>query len=214
MPTGRFITFEGGEGAGKSTQARLLAERLAAVGRDPLLTREPGGSQTAEAIREFLLSGQAEEFGAMGEAVLFAVAREDHLDETIRPALERGQWVICDRFADSTRAYQGTGGAKPDALQALERLTVGTTRPDLTVILDLPPEEGLARAGSRTGANGGTAVADAFEARSLEYHLALRQAFLAIAAEEPDRCVVIDATRPVEMVAEDVWRVVETRLLP
>lgn len=214
MPPGRFITLEGGEGAGKSTQARILAERLKAAGHDTLLTREPGGSPTAELIREFLLSGRAEAFGPMGEAVLFSVARDDHLTETIRPALERGTWVVCDRFADSTRAYQGTAGLKPEAVRALERLIVAGTRPDLTLILDLPVEEGLARASHRSGGNGEAEAGDAFERRSLGYHRALRDAFLDIALDEPERCVVIDAARPQDAVADDIWRVVQERLKP
>ena len=150
MAEGKFITFEGGEGAGKSTQAELLRQNLAAMDVPALLTREPGGSPRAEAIRAVLLSGKAKRFGPMGEALLFYVARDSHLELTIRPALARGTWVICDRFHDSTRAYQGAaGGVSIAAMDALERIVVGATKPDLTLILDLPPEEGLKRVAAR-----------------------------------------------------------------
>lgn len=212
--TGKFITLEGGEGAGKSTQARLLADRLKAAGHQTLITREPGGSVLAEKIREFVLSGEADAFGPFAEAILFAVARDDHLDHAIRPALAKGQWVVCDRFSDSTLAYQGTAGVKPPVLKALERTVVEDTRPDLTIILDLPAEEGLARAGRRSVSNGHGAGADHFETKDLSYHAALRQAFLDIAREEPERCVVVDARHPESAVAEDVWESVMDRLRP
>src|SRR5271165_1049341 len=144
LQRGRFITLEGGEGAGKSVQARRLEARLRSVGLDVVRTREPGGSPHAEELREVILSGFAKPFGPEGEALLFAAARIDHLDATILPALDRGQWVVCDRFADSTRAYQGAAGGLPaDAIAGLERIAVGANRPDLTLILDLPPEAGL-----------------------------------------------------------------------
>lgn len=207
-PRGRFITFEGGEGAGKSTQVRRLAQRLAATGLIVRTTREPGGSPGAEALRHVILSGAAKPMGPQVEAMLFAAARADHLDATIRPALARGDWVICDRFFDSTRAYQGAQGAVEDGLlAALEAVTVGEDRPDLTLILDLPAEEGLARAAARSGAG-----ADRFEAESIEFHRALRQAFLARADAEPERCVVIDAGAPIEAVSEAVWNAVRARL--
>ena len=211
MAAGKFITFEGGEGAGKSTQAKLLKQRLAAEGRDALLTREPGGSPRAEAIREVLLSGKAKDFGPMAEALLFYAARDSHLELTIRPALARGRIVISDRFFDSTRAYQGAAGGVPiSALNALERIVVGATRPDLTLILDLPPEEGLRRALARAGENGGNA--DRFETMNAAFHQDLRQEFLEIARAEPWRCVVIDASRPADVVAEDIWAAVTERL--
>lgn len=211
MAAGRFITFEGGEGAGKSTQADLLGKRLAAVGIPALVTREPGGSPRAEAIRSVLLSGKAKRFGPMGEALLFYVARDSHLELTIRPALARGSWVICDRFHDSTRAYQGAaGGVSIAAVNALERIVVGTTRPNLTLILDLPPEEGLKRVAARAKAS--AQEVDRFETMSLIFHQNLRQEFLEIAEAEPWRCAVIDASRPPEKVAEDVWSVVASRL--
>jgi len=147
---GRFITLEGGEGAGKTTQAKVLAERLRRKGINVLLTREPGGTPRAEAIRDVLLSGKAKRYGALGEAVLFYAARESHLELGIRPALARGTWVICDRFSDSTRAYQGAAGGLPlSVIETLDKAVVGDTRPDLTLIFDLPPELGLRRATER-----------------------------------------------------------------
>lgn len=211
MAEGRFITFEGGEGAGKSTQAKLLCEKLEKQGVRTLLTREPGGTPRAEAIREILLSGKAKPLGPMGEALLFYVARDSHLELTIRPALKRGSWVVCDRFHDSTRAYQGAaGGVSVSALDALEYIVVGETVPDLTLILDLPPEEGLKRVQSRSEASGGDA--DRFEDMSLRYHRNLRKEFLDIATAAPDRCVVIDAQDTADAVANAVWSAVVQRL--
>lgn len=212
MAAGKFITLEGGEGAGKSTQAELLAERLRQAGHKVLLTREPGGSEQAEEIREFLLSGRARKFGSFGEALLFCAARDDHLEKTIRPALAEGTWVVCDRFSDSTHAYQGAaGGVKPAALSALERIVVADTQPDLTIILDLPPEEGLRRA---TASNAETTGLDRFESMDLGFHKALRRRFIEIAQAEPHRCVILDAKQPVSAVAEDVWEAVVERLEP
>lgn len=207
----RFVTFEGGEGAGKSTQIRRLAEELRRRGATVVVTREPGGTETAERIRDFLLSGRAVGLGVEGESILFAAARADHVDRVIRPALERGEWVLSDRFFDSTRAYQGSDGVDEKLLSALEHLAVGTLRPNLTIILDLPVEAGLARA-SRRRKEGD--VADRFERDTLDRHERRRQAFLAIAHHDPDRCVVIDAARPEDDVAADIWRAVEVRLLP
>jgi dTMP kinase len=208
---GKFITFEGGEGAGKSTQAALLAKRLSIAGIGVVVTREPGGSPGAEIIRHVLLSGAARKFGAGMEALLFAAARADHLDTVINPALRSGQWVICDRFIDSTRVYQGIAG-KVDLpfIRGLERLTVGASRPDLTFILDLPAETGLARAQARRGED----IPDRFETEDLAYHQALNAGFRAIAAEEKQRCVLIDANRPAEQVADDIWQTVRRRLDP
>jgi dTMP kinase len=208
---GWFITLEGGEGGGKSTQARLLVQRLASLGYDTLSTREPGGSPGAERLREVLLSGAVAPLGPAAEAIIFSAARIDHLDKTIRPALAQGAIVVCDRFADSTRAYQGAlGNLDPRLVRALETVTVGPTRPDLTLVLDVPAEIGLARAAERRG----EAVADRFETEGLAFHQALRQTFLEIAANEPERCAVIDATRPPDEVAAAIWRVVEARLKP
>jgi dTMP kinase len=209
---GRFITFEGGEGAGKSTQIRLLAERLRALGKKVVVTREPGGTPTAEAIRALLLSGRAAELGPEGEAVLFAAARTDHVAHVIRPALAADRWVLCDRFLDSTRVYQGgSAGVSDGMLDALERVAVGETRPDLTVILDVPAAIGLARAAERM-ATAGT-IPDRFERDDLAVHEARRRAFLAIAAAEPERWVVLDATHPDRETAEAIWRAPSDRLL-
>jgi dTMP kinase len=208
---GRFITFEGGEGTGKSTHAARLAERLKSFGVGVHLTREPGGSLGAEIIRYVILSGVAKPLGAEAEAVLFAAARNDHLDTVIRPALERGVWVLCDRFADSTRVYQGVAGnVDVRSIRALERIVVGDTKPDLTFILDVPAAEGMKRAATRRGASG----ADRFEDEALAFHEKLRDGFLMLAANEPQRCVLIDATAPKDEVAEQIWRTVNERFDP
>ena len=208
---GRFITLEGGEGAGKSTQAQRLADHLQSVGLGVLLTREPGGSPGAEIIRHVLLSGAAKPLGAETEAVLFAAAREDHVKCAIEPALAAGKWVVCDRFADSTRVYQGALG-KVDArfIRGLERISIGELAPDMTLILDLPVEEGLKRLAERRG----NAKPDRFEAEDPEFHHRLRDAYLALARQEPERCVVIDANRSIRKIAKEIWSVVESRLDP
>ena len=208
---GRFITFEGGEGSGKSTHARFLADHLNGLGIEVVLTREPGGSAGAEIIRHILLSGIAKPLGAETEAILFAAARDDHIRATIRPALDAGKWVICDRFIDSTRVYQGALG-KVDAklIRGLERVTVGSAMPDLTFILDVPATVGLARAKRRRG-QGAT---DRFEAGSVEFHEELRRAYLSLAEREPKRCVAIDGRAPREVVSERIWTTVEHRLHP
>jgi dTMP kinase len=199
---GRFITFEGGEGAGKSTQSRRLAERLRALGHEVVLTREPGGSPGAEALRSLLVEGEADRWSPLSETLMMYAARADHLERTIRPALERGAWVICDRFLDSTRAYQGAGGgAPPELIAQLEQAVVGPDRPNLTLMFDLPVDVGLARSGARGGAA-------RFEAKGVAFHQALRAAFLAIARAEPDRCVVIDSTRDIGEVEAAVWAAV------
>lgn len=205
---GKFITLEGGEGAGKSTQAARLAAWLGEQNHRILVTREPGGSPAAEAIRELLLGGRAAPFGPLAEAVLFAVARADHLETAIRPALADGRWVISDRFMDSTLAYQGSNGADPAELARLEEIAVGGTRPDLTLILDLPAELGLRRARARTSG------ADRFEADALRLHEERRRTFLAIAAREPERCVVIDASVDEDAVATAIRAAVAERLGP
>jgi dTMP kinase len=208
---GRFLTLEGGEGVGKSVQAKRLEERLAAVGLAVVRTREPGGSPGAEALREAILSGFAAGFSAAGQALLFSAARVDHLDQTILPALARGAWVVSDRFADSTRAYQGAAGnLSLDFIASLERLTIGANRPDLTLILDLPAELGLERAAKRRQ----TGPADRFESEGLPFHRTLRRAFLDIAAAEPLRCAVIAADRSEDDVAAAIWSAVESRLDP
>ena len=208
---GKFITFEGGEGTGKSTQAAMLALRLESLGLGVLLTREPGGSPGAEIIRHVLLSGAAKPFGPEAEAMLFAAARDDHIRCAILPALAAGKWVVCDRFADSTRVYQGTLGQVDQRLiKGLERVCVGDLSPDLTLILDVPVEAGLERLALRRGGS----KPDRFEAEDVEFHEKLRQAYLALAAAEPQRCVIIDASGAKEDVARQVWAVVNTRLDP
>jgi dTMP kinase len=208
---GRFITFEGGEGSGKSTHAAALAKRLKLFGIEVMLTREPGGSAGAEIIRHILLSGIAKPLGAETEAILFAAARDDHVRTSIRPALLAGHWVICDRFIDSTRVYQGALG-KVDAklIRGLERVTVGAAMPDLTFILDVPAKVGLARATRRRGKD----ATDRFEAESLEFHEALREAYLALADNEPKRCVVVDGRAPREIVSDRIWQAVIERFDP
>jgi dTMP kinase len=208
---GRFITFEGGEGTGKSTQAATLAQRLRAMGVGVVLTREPGGSPGAEAIRHVLLSGAAKSLGPDAEAILFAAARDDHVRATIEPALARARWVVSDRFADSTNVYQGAlGHVDPVLIRGLQRVTVGNLRPDLTFILDVPAEVGLARASKRRGEAG----ADRFEAEALDFHEKLRDAYLHLAASEPDRCVLIDAREQQAAVAARIWDTVARRLDP
>lgn len=207
-PRGRFVTFEGGEGAGKSSQIAHLAERLRGRGLDVVVTREPGGSPGAECVRHVLLTGAAEAFGPLAEACLFAAARADHVDRTIRPGLARGAWVLSDRFYDSSRVYQGDGGVAPDMLRLLEAVAVEEVRPDLTLLLDVPAEIGLARAGSRRGLG----EADRFEKEDVAVHEGRRRAFLELAAQEPHRFTVIDATAAPTEVSEAIWRAVGNRL--
>lgn len=208
---GKFITFEGGEGTGKSTQAAMLARQLEAIGLPVQLTREPGGSPGAEIIRHVLLSGAAKPFGPDVEAMLFAAARDDHVQCTILPALDAGKWVICDRFFDSTRVYQGVLGEVDQRLiKGLERVSIGDLAPDLTIILDVPVEVGLERINLRRG----DCEPDRFEAEAIEFHEKLREAYLAVAAEEPNRCVVIDASPTKEVVARRIWNVTVKRLDP
>jgi dTMP kinase len=209
---GNFITFEGGEGTGKSTQAAMLAKRLSTFGIGVLLTREPGGSPGAEIIRHVLLSGAAKPLGPEAEALLFAAARADHIDTVIRPALQSGKWVVCDRFIDSTRVYQGiVGSAGRPFVKALEKLTVpNDALPDLTFVLDLPADVGLERARARRAG----AAPDRFETEDLAYHRALNAAFRAVAAEEPLRCVLIDAHQPADAIASEIWQIVHRRLDP
>lgn len=206
---GRFITLEGGEGTGKSTQARRLAAHLRGLGHEVVETREPGGSPGAEAVRHVLLSGAAEPFGPQAEALLFAAARADHVDQVIRPALAAGRIVVCDRFIDSTRVYQGAVGHVPSVLlDALEETAATSAMPDLTLVLDVPPDVGLARAAER----GKGAAADRFEKEGAAYHGAVREAFLARAAAQPARCVVVDAQPSADEVARAIAHLVEARL--
>lgn len=207
MSTGFFITFEGGEGAGKSTQIRRLAERLRGLGHEVVLTREPGGSPGAESIRDIVLNGPPERWSAITETLLMYASRRDHIERVIRPALDAGKVVLCDRFADSTRAYQGAGGQVAARLiDTLEAVVLEEVRPDLTLILDLPVEEGLSRAMSRGGGE------DRFEAKGTAFHERLRQAFLDIARAEPGRCVVVRADRDLETIEADIRAAVEPRL--
>ena len=211
MAEGLFITFEGGEGAGKTTQVARLAEAFRGMGRDVVVTREPGGTEKAEAIRALLVRGETDALSAVAEALLNYAARDDHLRRVIRPALEAGKVVLCDRFMDSTRAYQAYAGGCPVSLvDALEAEVVGPTRPDLTFILDLPEEAGLARAAARHGAEGAGAE-DRFERFGADYHAALRRAWQRIARENPDRCVLIDAAGPEEVVAGHIGRALRER---
>ncbi len=205
---GVLVTFEGGEGAGKSTQIARLADRLEGRGLRVVRTREPGGTPGAEAIRRVLLAGGARRFGSAAEALLFAAARADHVDRLIRPALASGAWVVCDRFTDSTRVYQGTAGVARELLVALEQVALDGLAPDLTLVLDIPADVGLTRAAARSAGGG----PDRFEGDPLAEHEARRQAFLAIARAEPARCVVIDATGDADSVAAAIWKAVENRL--
>ncbi|WP_029002467.1 dTMP kinase [Azorhizobium doebereinerae] len=208
---GRFITLEGGEGTGKSTQARRLAAALEARGYAVAITREPGGSVGAEALRQVILSGAAKDFGPAAEALLFAAARADHVDSLIRPALDAGTWVVCDRFIDSTRVYQGVlGGLDAALLDDLEQVAAAAARPDLTLVLDVPPQVGLARAAARGEERG--EEADRFESEGLAFHGKVRDAFLALAKAEPERCAVIDAAGTPDEVAARIWDVVAARM--
>lgn len=201
---GRFITFEGGEGTGKSTQARRLADHLRAAGTEVVVTREPGGTPLAEAIRDLILANRPQEPRA--EFLLFAAARAEHLTATIKPALERGAWVICDRFIDSTRVYQGDiFKVDADLIAAIEHLTVAPWFPDLTLILDLAPRVGLARAAER-------GALSRFDSARMDTHAALRAGFLKIARAEPRRCAVVDAAGDIGAVAARVLEVVTERL--
>jgi len=203
---GRFITFEGGEGTGKSTQSKRLAAALEARGLDVVLTREPGGSLAAETIRGLLLSGRAKPLGVLGEAYLFAAARIDHVAELIEPALERGAFVVCDRFADSSRVYQGTAGGLPtDVVDGLVDAAIGSTIPDLTVIIDVPVPVGLARVGHRSEG------ADRFESDAVAVHEARRRGFLALADRFPQRCVVVDGSRDKDVVSGQILALVTRR---
>lgn len=206
---GRFITFEGGEGSGKSTQIQMLADHLKAEGIETLVTREPGGSPGAEIVRHLLLSGVGKLLGADAETLLFAAARDDHVHQIIKPALEKGIWVLCDRFTDSTAAYQGTAGkVDPAFIRALTHVTIGRLEPDLTFILDVPVAVGLQRAIKRRG----RAAADRFEGESLSFHESLRDAYRRIATDNPVRCAVIDANDEPAKVAERIWETMQNRL--
>jgi dTMP kinase len=202
LPRGHFITFEGGEGAGKSTQIRLLADRLEAEGREVVVSREPGGSAGGEAVRHVLLSGAAEPFGPAMEAMLFAAARSDHVEQIIRPAVAAGKTVLCDRFLDSSRVYQGVSGRLDKSfMSALEGIAINGMMPDLTIILDLDPVEGMRRAASRRGYD----EADRYEKEDLALHEERREAYIDIARAEPARCIIIDASKDQDDVADAIW---------
>ena len=206
-PPGRFITLEGGEGGGKSTQAHRLAASLEREAGEILLTREPGGSPGAEQIRGLLVDGEVHRWDAVTETFLHFAARRDHLVNTVQPALARGTWVISDRFADSTMAYQGYGhGVDRQAIAELYRICVGSLKPDLTLILDLPVEAGLARAAGRGGGE------DRYERMDVAFHERLRQGFLEIARQDPARCVVIDAARSEDEVHAQIIAAVRARM--
>lgn len=201
------MTFEGGEGGGKSTNLRMLATALEAAGETVIVTREPGGSEGAEQVRRLLVEGATDRWDAVSEALLHYAARRDHVERLISPALDRGDWVVCDRFADSTMAYQGYGhGLGREPIETLHGLAIGGLKPDLTLILDLPVETGLTRAGSRGGDE------TRYERMADGFHQRLRDGFLDIAAREPGRCVVIDATQEIDAVQQEVRRAVTDRL--
>jgi len=205
---GRFVTLEGGEGTGKSTQLPLIAGWLRETGVEVVETREPGGSPGAERIRDLLVNGPTDRWDPMTETLLHFAARREHLERTILPAIGRGAWVLCDRFADSTMAYQGYGlGVSREAIEALYRLSVGKMKPDLTVILDIPPDIGLKRADSRR--SGGTR----YERMDAAFHARLRDGFMDIARRDPGRCVVVDATAPIDTVTARIRGHIESRLM-
>lgn len=201
-----FITFEGIDGSGKSTQARMLADHLRATGRDVVLTREPGGSPGAEEIRKLVLEGDPDRWSAESEILLFTAARRDHLEKTITPAIKAGRIVICDRFADSTRMYQGIsrGDLRP-VVDQLHSLMIGR-EPDLTFVIDMDPAQGLARAKGRQGSE------ERFEDFGLDLQAKMRRGFLDLAAEFPGRCRVVDGNRPPEVVAAEVAAMVDACL--
>jgi dTMP kinase len=206
---GKFISFEGGDGSGKSTQIKKLAERLDKAKLRTIVTREPGGSPGAEIIRHLVLSGMGKLLGPEAETLLFAAARDDHVRTVIQPALSQGLWVLCDRFFDSTRAYQGRlGQVAPAVLNAMQRVTIGDLKPDLTIILDIPVEVGLKRAAVRRGSG----APDRFEAEDVKFHQDLRDAYKEIAAEDPQRCALIDANADTDIVAARVWTALRDHL--
>jgi dTMP kinase len=208
----RFITFEGGEGVGKSTQVRRLLNNLGRCSIDAVRTREPGGTPKAEAIRSFILQGRSEPWGAGAEAVLFAAARLDHVNELIAPNLDKGIWVISDRFCDSTRAYQGlTGGVDDKLIDALENLALDGHTPDLTIVLDMDPSTAFRRVEQRAVEDGLQLTGDRFEKEEMEWHQRLRQNFLDIARTNADRCAVISAEQSEENLEAAIWTLVSER---
>ncbi|NRG18802.1 dTMP kinase [Rhizobiales bacterium] len=210
--TGQFITFEGGEGAGKSTQIARLKAHLEKLRIPVFVTREPGGSPGAEVVRSVLLSGKARALGPDTEAMLFAAARADHMDSIILPALERDEWVLCDRFTDSTRVYQGEAGVDPAFIRELENLAVAGKKPDLTVLIDVPPNIGLARVSTRSATESASGAPDRFEKDDLEVQVRRQAMFLDLAKAEPDRIAVVDGSKSADTVEEAIWALVRERL--
>lgn len=212
MGRGAFISLEGGEGAGKSTQIERLARRLEAQGVHVITTREPGGTPEAERIRNLLLTGDVERWDAVSEALLNFAARRNHVENLIKPALESGRWVLCDRFFDTTMVYQGIAGkAGPSNIEALRHLVLGDFAPDLTLILDLQVEEGLRRAGRRLEGED-VVPEDRFEKKGLEFHERVRAAYQEIIENEPQRCVRIDASGSEDAIETEIWAAVQGRL--
>jgi dTMP kinase len=202
---GRFIVFEGGEGAGKSTQAKALVTKLRALGLEVVQTREPGGSPGAEALRDLLVRGEATRWSPTSELLMMYAARADHLEKVIRPALQRGAWVVCDRFSDSSRAYQGAGGGvAPAFIEQIDAMVVGETQPDLVLVMDMPVEAGLHRASARGDAE------NRFESKGAAFHERLRAGFLARARQIPQRYQVIDADQTIAQISDEVWTRIRT----
>ena len=208
--SGRFITFEGGEGAGKSTQARILKGLLEACGLSVVLTREPGGSPGAEEIRRLLVEGEPERWTPLTETLLFLAARTDHLARLIGPSLAKGDWIVCDRFSDSTLVYQGIArGLGFDTVARLQDAVPGMIEPDLTILLDVAPDVGLERAGARL-----EDLETRFERFDADFHDTLRMAFLELAKRHVERYVVVDGSKAPDIVAADIWRIVQDRFAP
>jgi dTMP kinase len=208
----RFITFEGGEGVGKSTQVKRLVSSLSRHSIPAIRTREPGGTPKAEAVRAFILQGSSESWGPGAEAVLFAAARLDHVNRLIGPNLDAGRWVVSDRFSDSTRAYQGlTGGVDDRLIDALEVLALNGRKPDLTIVLDMDPEDAFMRVSQRAQEQGTVVSGDRFEKEDLDWHRRLRAAFLAIARDNADRCVVLPAAQSPDSLEQEIWDTLERR---
>ncbi len=209
--SGMFITLEGGEGTGKSTQIKKLSARLEEAGHDVVVTREPGGTPEAEQIRELLVKSDGGNWTPIAETLLFFAARNMHVETLIKPALAEGKVVICDRFTDSTRAYQSYGhGLEPDVVESFVQLAIGGFEPDLTFVLDMDAQTGLERAGARLSGDGSNE--DRFEQLDVAFHERLRQGFLEIADRNPERCVIIDADRSIEEIAEDIGEAALARL--
>lgn len=207
MKQGLFITLEGGEGGGKSTQCRILKMRLEEAGHDVVVTREPGGTPEAEKIRNLLVDRGGGDWSPQAETMLFFAARAMHVRDLIGPALQAGKTVLCDRFTDSTRAYQGAAGGVPaDAIEQLKQIAIGGLEPDITFILDVPADVGLSRSTRRIAKSGSSE--DRFEGMEFGFHQRLRDGYLAIAAANPARCRVIDATQSIDDVAQAIWKAV------